>query len=458
MTQHTNKDKKLMGQTPLQSKDDEVVLVLHRGRLAKLLVQFPRVETFTVARGWNQQVISAFQEAIHTVIQANPILSGRLYQDKGGILYVRYPKKPTTCNIKDDEFVTVQDLSDDDKTLANIRNVSEQELSKFLEAYIIPRFQTETPESTKVEISKGTHLFEASLLILPDNHVCYRIGLSHALGDAATYYLLVKQISCALQGKLENAPKIQWGTNPKLATHELAPASYSKRNLWVAHGWPVVFGVIISAITTASRRRNTVILLSREKINKKKQELLNREKNSFLSSHDIILAALCQSKPSIHLMSLNKDERERDSTIHPHDGGNFITLHHFPRSYGEDPNNIRQMVNSTTTYYGDHKNIPVPLRSMLSGKFCVTSSWANQTNLIEGEGIVNLGHFPSPRFYSATVLPHNVAVIFSMNENCIGVAHNFVEEKRRKNKNSIKQTLLDEILYDKDAVSEGNQR
>ena len=116
------------------------------------------------------------------------------------------------------------------------------------------------------------------------------------------------------------------------------------------------------------------------------------------------------------------------------------------------------MVNSTTTYYGDHKNIPVPLRSMLSGKFCVTSSWANQTNLIEGEGIVNLGHFPSPRFYSATVLPHNVAVIFSMNENCIGVAHNFVEEKRRKNKNSIKQTLLDEILYDKDAVSEGNQR
>ena len=429
------------------NNEDEAVLVLHRGQLAKQVLFYPRIETFTIARGWTQQVIDAFREAIHVVIQANPILSGHLYQDRMRGLLVRYPKVYTRGDeYNNDKYVTVQDLSKEDSAMPPVNELNEHDLYPFWEAHILPRFQAKPPKSVREEISKRTHLFEASLLLLPGDRVCYRVGLSHALGDVATYYLLVQQISCALHKRWDDALAIHWGTNPKLSTHELAPPSYTRHDVWATHDWPIVVGAIASLIATSSRRRTEVVMLSREKIKKKKEELLNRGENSFLSSHDIILAALCQCNKNPHLMSFNKDERERDPSIDLQDGGNFVSLHFFPRALGEDPNKIRQLVDSTTSFYGVANNIRVPLGSVLSGKFCVTSSWTKKTKLIEGKGIVNIGHFPSPRFFSPAVLPFDVAVIFSMNKNCIGLAHNFLPRKKRYRAHA-ERCILDEILY-----------
>ena len=95
-------------ESQMTESEDEAVLILHKGRYAKQVLSYPRVETFTIARGWNQTMIEAFRNAIHTVVEANPILSGRLYQDRKGILYVKYRKVYVKGDEVADKFVTLQ--------------------------------------------------------------------------------------------------------------------------------------------------------------------------------------------------------------------------------------------------------------------------------------------------------------------------------------------------------------
>jgi len=391
--------------------------LVHKGKFAQVLPMYPKVESFTLAHGWSQDMKSRFPCAVQRVIDINPILSGRVTKTSTGKIVVQTGMSA----FKNQEHSRVVDIS----TIVTRSPVGllQNEMFEYIHEHVYPHLKS-APTLVRDEIKGKLSLFDATLFLLPDDHVCYHVGMSHSIGDAETYYMILDQVSAVLNQEKE-VHEVKW-ENPSTAVHEPLRKGSALFPFAFACG---VFANGLSSAFKSNRVANLV--LSREAIERKKTELV-APSNQYLSSHDIVLAALCRLNASSEILSFYMDVRSRQQEhFDKRDGGNCLSQVTFPTEAGRDPNMLRKIVDEQA-YFKEGQQ--PPLSKYARGRFGFTTSWANSTKLIAGKGIANICHVPCKHFLGNLIL--DVAVIYQMNEECLGVAYFF-------NKSTLEEDRLD---------------
>jgi len=392
--------------------------LIHEGDFANMIPFMPRVSTVTLSEGWDLGLIEKFTSVISEVVALNPILAGRVVKSKKGV-YVEMGAFSTSKH----DFGNVHDFRNKVPTIEGLAN---SELIDFIEKNIVPfiaekqmassgsRSPVKSNANVADEIKHGLPLFEANLFHFGQSKCAYHISMSHALGDATTYYMLVDQISCLLKG--DDVSRINWD-NPHTTSHELYAPNLDKSDMIKAkYGTPI--GIIWKMITGGSRKSNLIFIDSRA-IQKKKDEMVGAG-NDYLSSNDIITAAICQINNTSKFVLINMDIRGRNPNLTRNDGGTLLSNIPMPMSKSKDPNVVRQTVNKT--YYPFGKFVP-PTKYMIQGKSLSFTNWSSRTKLIKLDNIRTICHLPSSAFVSE--FPLDVALIFRFSDECIAVSHNF---------------------------------
>jgi hypothetical protein len=418
---------------PAQLSPPSQKILLHEGRLASQILLTSKIETFTISTGWTPRTVSAFVQAVEKVVSENAILTSRVTRSLcSGNLYAiphYHDQHP---------FVTVTDLSSEQ--LPSIDGLNYNEQIEWLHAHISPRIKTQA--FLIVEMHQRMPLFDANLFLLPDKGtVVYHVNLSHSLGDATTYYMIMEQISAYMnifyeldsddRGNstkssgvpLPPLPKTIVWNNPHLTTQEMSPAHYSARDCRRSSGSTLVVGAIRQG-TQLPKRVNRPIrhyVLCRNKIAQKKAELVGPTCD-YLSSHDVVLAAVSQCNTTALDVFMFASRRPRLPDLYTlQDGGICLAQFSLPRTVATDPNEIRQAVNRG--YYYDTNSVPSEPTG--TGRIIVSTSWATRACFLQGCGdtIATVCHVPTlGMFY---VFPFDLAIIWAVNDDCLGVVHNF---------------------------------
>lgn len=161
--------------------------LLHEGVTAKFMPKWPAIVTYTLVKGWTDETTKAFQEAVDKVIDLNPILTGRVYRHRPFPIF--HPRSDhfelrvdmDYYNKETHNFVTVVDKRSEALPL----DMNCTSGLDFMETKIIPSLDIHC-ESTGTEIRKKLPLFGTHVVLLPDNHACIAIKMSHCLGDGLT--------------------------------------------------------------------------------------------------------------------------------------------------------------------------------------------------------------------------------------------------------------------------------
>ena len=103
------------------------------------------------------------------------------------------------------------------------------------------------------------------------------------------------------------------------------------------------------------------------------------------------------------------------------DGGNFLQEIPFPREAALDPNNVRKITRERK-YYDANK---IPILPSLLGCRGVFTNWSSVQKSLQVEGTTSVIEVPPVDFVAS--LPYDTAVIFFMDEDHIGILHNYKE-------------------------------
>ena len=101
------------------------------------------------------------------------------------------------------------------------------------------------------------------------------------------------------------------------------------------------------------------------------------------------------------------------------DGGNLLQEIPFRMKAALDPNNVRKI--SRERKYYDANKIPI-LPSLLGCKGSL-SNWSSVQKSLQVEGTSNVIEMPPISFVAS--IPFDLAVIFSMDEEHMGILHNY---------------------------------
>ena len=381
-------------------------LLLHKGKYATLIRDFPRVETFTLSQGWNDQKASAFVAAVQRVARENPVLTSHLEVRQGGAIYAvtgTYPPEQHS-------FVTVTDVSDDVHP-ADLQTQAER--LDFMHQHVSPLIGKSEQNDYKTKCP----IFEVHLFRFSQGYACSYVAISHSIVDARTYYQIIEQISDIMNGK--ELQKIRWG-NPSLTTLELPPDHYSDQDIGRIGLLPMILGVIRATASGASTQRTEEIwILSKEKIAQRKKDLHDTSIAKYLSSHDVIFSTISQLVKSSDEFYMVMDARGRYPDFDENDGGNCLKQFGMPREASSNPNLVRKAVEKG--YY--YETNQVKGLATRRGRCCFTSSWMLAYKSIDG--ISTLCHSPSMAFVSGTKV--DMAVIFPVDDESIGVCHKFYD-------------------------------
>lgn len=348
--------------------------LVHNGQLAKTLPLFPAVGTNVLSSGWNPTKLRALKQAIQQLVVQNPILSGIVVMERDGI-YI----EPGMYNPDSHTFWT------DVLSSRNTGKAVDPRTIRFLEDYVVPSLHTMRANqklrfmqnhvapllpkvtSMKEEAKKKLPVFQVYLVPLAGGHLVYSIRISHAVGDAATYFALVNQLSHLLQGEGNKAPIIDWEA-PARKTHEgQLKNQMSAKDAKSMRSAPL-------KLPRASKGGGYV-LLSRSKINRRKQQLC-ADDVEYLTTNAIVVAALCQSNPKVKSFCQIVNGRSKEQEL---DGGNFLQAIPFPRGAAVDPNNVRRMAR-------DGKYLEAPSSSMASRSGRI-ANWSGLCKNLQMEGI-----------------------------------------------------------------------
>ena len=118
-----------------------------------------------------------------------------------------------------------------------------------------------------------------------------------------------------------------------------------------AYGVPFFLGLLRNALHI-KRQRKEYLVLSRDKIDKKRYELLSQSSSNsgHLSANDIITSALCQANKSSSVFAFTMNMRDR----HNHLGGNFHNEIPFLKSASAKPFAFRNIIKNEYYYESDH--------------------------------------------------------------------------------------------------------
>lgn len=350
--------------------------LIHDGDFAGILPFMPRVSTVTISDGWDRGMVGKFPSVITEVVTLNPILTGRAVKSKKG-MHVEMG----AFSASEHSFGNVHDFTDKGRVIEGMTN---GELVDFVEGNIVPFIAEKLKESVGLrdsrctsmksnvaaEIKHGLPLFEANLFLLDQSMCAYHISMSHAVGDAATYYMIVDQISCLLKGGKVNS--INWD-NPHMSSHELHAPNLDEKGIkttMMKYASPA--GVVWKMITGGKRKSNFIFTDSRA-IQQKKDEMVGAG-NGYLSSNDIITAALCRINITSEFVFTNMDMRERETNMSRNDGGTILSLIPTPIVKSKDPNIVRQTVDKT---YFPPKGFVPSMWHVVQGKYLSITNWSS---------------------------------------------------------------------------------
>ena len=430
-------------------------LVSNQGQTATFMLYWPSITTFTLVDGWTASHTTRLKQAVETVVQRNPILTGRARTSGFWGRNTKVSIQPGVFDAKSIvhhvDFSWCRDMMFDNTT--NLAcSLTPHEWIRFLDNHVAPLVPP--AESVVESIKSGNPLFRVDLITLPAGHACWAVRLSHCVGDGVTYYNIMKEInhyfnhpvssSCEgdaihqnngdqRQHDKESPPApLDW-TAPDIANHEIWPSRYSKADVQKAYGFPFLLGLLRNVVHMETKQIKDYLVLDKKKIEAKKQELVDKNQHNHLSSNDIITAALCQANQSSDLFCFTMNMRYLPDCRHY--GFNFHNEVPFPSKVAAgNPNAFRSIVKQG--YYYDTNQVPT--WPFVLGRVGRLSSLSSVQHVIADKKDNHVLFHGLLASYVQNV-PLDVAFIVSMNDDNFLVVHNF----RQLDK---KEGLLRDIL------------
>lgn len=419
---------------------DAPYFIIHKGKAVDMIKRCVAIEGLSLSTGWTPQATEAFKIAIEAVVRANPILSGKLvevkrnpwpwsHQSELRIITNAFPPDSHS-------FVTVVDPPHDMaspaeflKDVVPVGEESAKDLFEHVHSNVAPYLLSKATFS-KNQIEDGSPLFEAKIMDFGDGTCAYSIKVSHAVGDGTTFFQIVSQISSLMNGR--SPSKIDWDNSLK-ATHEIYPETFSERDYERSYGLPFGWG-LLKNIRTLNKRQCKYLLLSKDKLAKKKKKELQRmgPDGGAISANDIIMSALCEMCGSSDIFAFDRSVRGIKDGVPKSAAGNFFCEIPFDKESGQDPFEIRKIL-SSGKYFDTNE---VPLTPFLNGRVGRITSLATVSHKTNFPGSEVVCAFPSASFIED--LPLDVAVIFRFDDDHFGIMHNF----RKVNQSA----LLNEII------------
>ena len=385
--------------------EDNTPYLLHEDKTwTNLCMLFHTVETLTLSQGITLEHRQALKKAIPQVVKANPILMGHAAFEND-----RFYLVPNAFPVNKHSFYEEIDLSDQVPQSFQFSDENQHENFQFMEKIILPHCKR---GKSKSEVKNKSPLFSFTVFILTENIICYKMDMSHIIGDASTYYALMDQINSTFANEPINP--INWD-NPLARSSGIFPDRCSERDKYRMMGFPLFISVLRN-LPKSPFRRHKHFLIDQEIAEEKKLSLVDTSKHKFLSTNDIIMAALCQMNPNAKLMSMAMNRRGRSNDIDSRDGGNFICIAGLDGDAGRDPNTIRHIVKRGQFFEPNQ----VPLKPYLEGKICSVTNWTSLTTFLNAHSVRTLSHMPVP-----VKSPADTCVIFKATESCTAISCNF---------------------------------
>jgi hypothetical protein len=380
----------------------------------------PEIQSFTICRKDTAQtpsdLVGSFARATRRLIEKYPMLRGELalIAPKKGAqeLWALQGARPVSG-----DFFVEEDWTQEPE-FEGIGTLSVPECLAVVHKHMAPR--TAKPLDTKTQAREKAALFQVRLLLLPDDCFCLLVGVSHAIADGSTYYHLVDElVTCAKDGQqaASSPTPLSW-KNTALSKHEYAEGKKDAATL--AGGLAFVVGILWNLLVQLFYPRSSkIIVLDKQAINEKKLAMKD-EASPYLSSNDIILAAIQQANSTREISCVIRNDRKRVAHLDPHDAGNYLSFLVYPTAKGQNPNDIRRIATAGSYFAKD----TIPTAHLYRMSMMVISSWATaqENYAVHPKGSQLVCHLPHPAFVEG--LPLDVAVVFAASKDHLAVAHN----------------------------------
>lgn len=355
----------------------------------------PTVSTLTLLSGRHPMLAKELKTAVDKVVEANPCLSARVVKKDNRILL-----EP---GVHKDIFFRVVDPPKECPLIGSLDLKGKLQFLQNLEQHFT------NPGTAMNTIKSGCQVFLVELMTFPEPYVCFVIHMSHLVGDAKTLYDIVSQLNATLAGRKIEA--LDWEC-PARNTFELLPLSLRDRQKvqnWGCFGW-------LGQLLFGPKRENHVSLLSNSQIEQEK-ERRKTSKSEFLSSNDIITAALSRSIKNSYVMNVAVNMRNKGG-VPGNVAGNY--WHSVPMDHqaAADPNTIREFL-PKLEYYKDGE---VPCWPFFRGRYSFITNWTSFTCPFQAEGLTLDCHAVHGNFLREN--PTNVAVVFHCAKDTMALSHN----------------------------------
>ncbi|CAJ1339537.1 unnamed protein product [Effrenium voratum] len=370
-----------------------IAMDLGRAATHGAITAAPTISSLTLLSGRCQTLAKDLQTAVEKLAQLNPILTGRAKKSEGKVwvepgvhhALFRIAECPKECPL-----------------IAPLDFKSKLQFLEGLEKHLVD------PLTAIQTLHIGSQVFLVELMTFEEPFVCFVVHLSHLVGDAKTLYDLVGQLN-ALLAHQEVKP-LQWDSPARLSL-ELVPLCKADReriSRWGTLGW-------LAQKICGPARKSRVSLLSKSAIEKQKLELLSSE-SKFLSSNDVITAALSRAIKNSKVMNIAVNLRGRK--CEENCAGNF--WHNVPMAHqaAQDPNAVRALL-PKLQYYKDGE---VPWTPFAAGRYSFITNWTAFTQHLEVEGLKVECHLVHGNFLRQN--PTNVAVVFHASRDALALSHN----------------------------------
>jgi len=389
---------------------DSQTFLIHEGRSKDMILRSPSLAGITLIENWNVGATQDLLRAVSQVVEANPILRGRV-EKKHNRLWIQ---GDTTSSSNDQDFLRILDTPANAPDFSKITDAKER--LEVLQEQLVPLF--DPCELTSTQIKRKLPLFGVTLVLLPGNYAVYAVHMSHAVGDGVTFFSIVKQLSMFMSGLPLEHP-IKWDC-PAKATHEFYPPGSSMRDVHFTYGAPMLLGLLRN-FPSLSSRETKFELLEKSKVNTKKRELRIALNSTDISANDVITSALCEACHSSDLFLFTENVRHNGGPIPLTAGGNFLVEVPVSREKAIQPEQLRRVVSR----HGEYAPNTLPWKPFFYGRTGRITSLASIAETVSYNGTRVICTVPLASFISE--IPLDVGVIFRYDNQHWGILHNFAK-------------------------------
>lgn len=389
--------------------------LIHKGRSKTMILRSPSQAGLTLIENWSEDATQALSRAVEQIVEANPILRGRVYHEKKQLWIATGRDGAAENDVSDkQEFLRILPTPRNAPDFSLIQDP--QERLEVLQQHLVPLF--DPCELTSAQISKNLPLFGVTLVLLPNNFAVFAIQMSHAVGDGVTFFQIVKELSLFMSDLPVEHP-LNWDC-PAKPTHELYPPSSTKRDVDISYGAPLMLGLLKNFPFLLSRKAE-FLLLPKSKVNAKKRALRTALNTTDISANDVITAAICEACRSSDLFFFTENVRHNSGPIPTMAGGNFLFEVPVSRKTAIQPKKLRQVVRQ----HGEYAPNTLPVMPFICGRVGRITSLATVAETLLFDGTKVVCTLPLASFIAQ--IPMDVAVIFRYDRQHWGVLHNFGE-------------------------------